>query len=691
MKSLSPVTQGIKFGRPADYPFEFGMSQDVTDLSWLAGIMGKMPMRFHAKIADRYRGEFKAKGQASANGWLREIGQAVTVAGAGLAASDYEICNRAKACANRVRGMLADGMDEIIGTPAAVVVEKLAAYCQEQGAILPEGAELRSIVARLTDAAWWRRQFRRSAGRQVEGFARSMGFVQRRTGLYASDETCNRHAEQKRRNLAGLENTEAYKTVITEINTETGEVETAEEAYNLAELAALGVSNPSVRFAELMVRVRGMEKHAQENGHVGLFITGTTPGKMHAVHGTTGHQNSLFDGTDPKEAQQWIARQWSRVRAALARLGVKYYGVRVCEPHHDGTPHWHMLLFIKPVLSAGRSAIGRFKAVFRRYLLRGDWKSSKKKALIAEGRAQGLSVRSATFAAAAAVHGEAVDKRRAEKADTARRLRACDFKLIDWAQGSAAGYLVKYLAKNISGQKMGMDLESGKDAQALRPGVDTAARVLAWASCWGIRQFQVVGGPPVGVWRELRKIKEKPEQLELFDAWAATGSKEEDRKPDWAGYIVAQGGIECRRDDRPVQLLKLNEPERLTKYYEPAADRVIGIQCAGVETITRTAVWQTRPAVSKEQKRRAGQDRRSFGRSMRRVWGSAFDVAPKAPRTRVNNCTSRTAPKQNALAANMAHIAKLPARVPDSGFVGPIPPGRVFCLDIFDQLRELKR
>ncbi len=633
MRKVGPYAVGDEYGEDMA-AMVAAMSSDPWDWPYLAKIITGLPKKMQGRAVKEYGKRRKAKGQQVANTWIREaVSQKLAGDALSLASSDDEIAEYAKARAEDVRNKLA----EWVPADSETVERKLRQYADAYRASLPEDAAIRGIVARLTDEAFWRRNVRRVQGREVESSAIQLGMVHKFAGIYASDETVARVEQQARRNRAALEATEAE-------NTATGEV------FTLAELADLGVSNPSVRFAELMVRVRGMEAFAREHGHVGIFATGTCPSRMHARRSESGETNDLFDGTIPREAQSWMARAWGRNRSALERAGIRFYGVRVAEPHHDGTPHWHMLVFMAPLLEGGRSAVARFKAIFRRYLLRGDWKAPKAKDIKAELRAKGWTHRAATMAAGQAVQSVKVQQRAAEKADTARLRRACDFKEIDWSQGSAAGYLVKYLAKNISGERCGEDLENGK------PATETAGRVRAWASVWGIRQFQIVGGPTVGVWRELRRLKEKPQQMELFGAWNAASEAK-----DWAAFIQAQGGMEIRRADRPVQLWKLEEPGRLTKYAEPAGDRVAGVKCQGVATATRSATWEIRSGNGQENSfagckkkpvlcvvfqpnARQGLFSGDVGAdALRLEVGLGFSgTAAPAPWTRVNNCTEGT-------------------------------------------------
>lgn len=82
------------------------------------------------------------------------------------------------------------------------------------------------------------------------------------------------------------------------------------------------------------------------------------------------------------------------------------------------------------------------------------------------------------------------------------RVKAVD---INYDREPATGYIVKYICKNIDGEFQ----ENGEDAECWYRNLtnDVAACVRAWAGIHGIRQFQQIGGPPVTVWRELRRLE----------------------------------------------------------------------------------------------------------------------------------------------------------------------------------------
>ncbi|MTD33912.1 replication endonuclease [Paludibacterium denitrificans] len=323
----------------------------------------------------------------NANIWLRHISE--TIRGLGLPRhvliDENDITAKAKALARRVGWMCRNG---------ASLVE-VQALARLYAVDLPDPGKAphteQSVWLRASNPVWWRRQIRKASHRTLERGAIIAGRVHNRAGLYASDDAVKRLAARKRQSRELL----AMTQVINELG----------QSYTLEELAALSTSNPLIRRAELMVRLRGFEQYAKEEGHVCDFITLTCPGSYHPRLSKTGAPNPGYNPLfGPRESQMHLRTVWARARAKLARAGVRMYGFRVAEPHHDGTPHWHMVLFFE----------GQYRRIVRKVM-----------------RHYALQV---------------------EPNQPGAWRRRCTFKTIDLVNGSACGYVAKYIAKNVDGR-----------------------------------------------------------------------------------------------------------------------------------------------------------------------------------------------------------------------------------------------
>lgn len=290
-------------------------------------------------------------------------------------------------------------------------------------------------ILRLTCSKWWSRRFEVQARHMRELMQIAAKRVNKKCPYVSYDGLSDYRTKQKQIE----EFLNAFELVCEE----------TEQTILLSDMALKSNANPEVRRTELMVRLRGMEELAKEKKQDAYFITWTVPAMLHG-------SSSKWVYNTPKEAQSYLCSQWAKARAKIARNGLKFAGARVTEPHKDGCPHWHMLIFV-------------------------DGDNSK----------QLLSI----LKEYATEH----EKAEIEGKESIR----FDVKKIDPLKGSAVGYIAKYIAKNINAKHVQKENDFDSDLNL----ENSAERVRAWASLWNVRQFQFFGAAKVSVWRELRRLK----------------------------------------------------------------------------------------------------------------------------------------------------------------------------------------
>lgn len=551
-------------------------NSDGDDRRFRHEIFRQWPNRIALAVAKAYLNRYQAQGLREANLFLLDKEKKFKPANMALAWNDDDLVSEAERASKLCREALElypRHVDEVLrlllrickgyGLDAALTDTDTVTEKEPHIRVGQTSFTVTGFIRRVTDrdSRWWRRQLRSLHGRYVEAAAIEVELVKAQAGIYASDETVASKCQQTRRNRRILESMQAVS--------EDG------ECLSLAELSDLTVSNPRIRRAEMMTRISGFEKVSKSLGHVAEFCTITCPSRMHRSYAKSGTPNPRYDGTTPREAQAYLAKMWARLRSALKRRRIEVYGFRIAEPQHDGTPHWHLLLFVHP------DHIDTLRALFQHYALQtdGDEHGAKKH-------------RFTTIA-------------------------------IDCNKGSAVGYIAKYVSKNIDGAALDSGVY-GEDP------VEGAQRVVAWASTWGIRQFQQIGGPPVGPWRELRRLKGSGPEGKLADLSAAADQGE------WQAYVKLMGGPFARRKDHAIRVARLWN-DQPGQYGEPLGWQIKGVQYGNLYIPTRFVQWRIE---------RRPLDALPLERAPIANFEKSAKPEPSSPWTCVNNCT-QPLPKHN--------------------------------------------
>lgn len=121
----------------------------------------------------------------------------------------------------------------------------------------------------------------------------------------------------------------------------------------LSDITISANHNPNRYHAQIQNRINTLVQTAEDKKLKPLFITLTLPSEFHKMkyNKTTNKliPNPKYNGTTPKEAIKILTKMYSKLRQdrSLKELNKNqriYY--RVNEPHKDGTPHTHVLLYI---------------------------------------------------------------------------------------------------------------------------------------------------------------------------------------------------------------------------------------------------------------------------------------------------------------------------------------------------------
>ncbi|WP_268579311.1 replication endonuclease [Escherichia coli] len=438
----------------------------------------------------------------------------------------------------------------------------------------PDTELLPGAILRLTCAEWWKRKLWLLRCEWREEQLRAACLVSRKTSPYLSQDALSEFRAQREKTRDFL------KSFMLE--NEDGFTIDLETVYYA------GVSNPVHRKAEMMATMKGLELLAEARGDRAVFLTVTCPSKYHATT-ENGHPNPKWNGATMRDSSDYLVNTFfAAVRKKLNRDGLRWYGIRTVEPHHDGTVHWHMMVFAHP------EEIDTIVSHTRDIAIQED-------------------------------RHELGD-------DITPRFKA---EYVDGSKGTPTSYIATYIGKNLDSHAVdGIDPKTGKprvDHETGKSMAESVERAIGWARLHRVRQFQFFGIPSRQVWRELRRLAsqmarnpEGPQRLkdDAMDAVLAAADA-----GCFASYIEKQGGVLVPRKDYLIRT---------------AYDLADELNDYGEQSVQIYGIWS--PLIGESSRVCTHPDNWKLVRRKPEAEDSArengFDLqgGPAAPWTRGNNC-----------------------------------------------------
>ncbi|HBL7051861.1 TPA: replication endonuclease [Enterobacter cloacae] len=416
-------------------------------------------------------------------------------------------------------------------------------------------------LARMLCADWWYRKLWQMRCEWREEQLRAVCLVNKKASPYVSYEAVIHKREQRRKSLEFFQSHEL-------VNAD-GDTLDMEDVVNASS------SNPAHRRNEMMACVKGLELIAEMRGDCAVFYTITCPSRFHATL-NNGRPNPKWTSETVRQSSDYLVDTFAAFRKTMHKAGLRWYGVRVAEPHHDGTVHWHLLCFMR------KKDRRTLTALLRKFAIRED---------------------------------------RAELGNnTGPRFKS---ELINPRKGTPTSYIAKYISKNIDGRGLAKEI-SKETGKLLR---DSAEHVSAWASLHRVQQFRFFGIPGRQAYRELRLLAGQAARAQ-GDKKAGTPVLENARLDAvlaaadagcFATYIMKQGGVLVPRKHHLIRTAYELNDEPGT--YGDHGIRIYGIWSPIVEgrICTHAMKWKmVRKAVD--------------------VQEATADQGARAPWTRGNNC-----------------------------------------------------